>query len=105
MAGIKIKHTSLTSCVLRIEDTLRPYTIPYDCPTCMSTHENKTYHLHLDSSGEVIVSTGVYAQLLSIAGDVGNLDSLSLDILDLLVLAPPARTLSPGGNWVQHDLA
>lgn len=65
MPGVRLHHPTLHSCVMTVEHT-RPYKEPFLCPTCQKTHLNKTYHLYLDSSGDVIVSETVLERLQQI---------------------------------------
>jgi len=62
MAGIRLHHPFLTSCVYVVE-LPTPYPQPRKCPTCAKVHENKSIHLRLDSTGHVIVSREIHEKL------------------------------------------
>lgn len=70
MPGVRLAHPSLRGITYVVEDPFRPYTVPYLCQTCQTTHNMKSYHLELDGEGAVIVSTTVYERLqeLGMAG-------------------------------------
>ncbi|HEU4864645.1 MAG TPA: hypothetical protein VFT76_00230 [Actinomycetota bacterium] len=62
MAGIRIRHRTLRSCLTIVPLVSRPMTGAslYECPHCGVVHPFKTIHLWLDDSGSVIVSRGVF---------------------------------------------
>lgn len=67
MAGVRIQHPTERSCTFTLIDPSRPYSSPWTCPPppqgCASTHLFKTYHLRLDESGAVIVSTTIWQRM------------------------------------------
>src|SRR3990172_10606996 len=67
MSGVRLRHVSLTNCTLVITH-YRPYTAPYLCPRCQTTHTHKTYHLNLDSQCEVVVSKTIADRLAELPG-------------------------------------
>jgi hypothetical protein len=60
--GIRLRHPSLRSAVFTVIHHRR-YTVPFACPACGTLHERKTYHLELDSNGEVVVSREIHERL------------------------------------------
>lgn len=65
MAGVRIRHKKLSSCVALVPLPSKPLYAKEDddCPTCHVVHQVKTIHLWLDGDGSCIVSTGVFEQL------------------------------------------
>jgi hypothetical protein len=59
MAGIKVRDRRARSCVRLVPDMGHPRKEPFECPTCMTIHVVKTYHLWLDDTGAAIVSAKV----------------------------------------------
>lgn len=63
-AGIRVKHATLTNCLVLVPVLKKPYTTgPIDCPMCLTFHPVKTVHLWLEPDGTCIVSPGVLAEL------------------------------------------
>jgi hypothetical protein len=63
--GVRLYHPKLRSCMLTVEHP-RKYMVPLMCGTCGHIHEQKTYHITVDSTGHTIVSEGVLARLREI---------------------------------------
>ncbi|HEX5016498.1 MAG TPA: hypothetical protein VFX15_02805 [Actinomycetes bacterium] len=68
MAGIRVQHPEQRNVRYTVVEPNIPYPVPYVCTPpefggCGSTHLFKTHHLNLDSTGAVIVSTGVFARI------------------------------------------
>lgn len=63
MPGIRIQHPSLRNCTYTLIHYGRPLKTIIHCRVCGLEHHHKTYHLALDSAGEVIVSETVYQRL------------------------------------------
>jgi len=87
MAGIQIRHDTLSSCLTTVPLFDRPFFGQSldRCPTCQVIHPVKTVHLWLDSSGSCLVSKGVLADLqragmpqLTIVGEVAKPPPLRL---------------------------
>jgi hypothetical protein len=92
MPGIRLQHPTARSARYTVVEPEVPYTSTFTCTPpelggCGGTHLFKTHHLNLDSEGNVIVSTGVYARIK---------DRLALDgfILGNEVAKPPPIGLS-----------
>jgi hypothetical protein len=60
--GVRIRHDSKRNCVLTVVSS-RAYREPVQCPTCLKTHTQKTYHIRLDDQGTGIVSPEVWNKL------------------------------------------
>lgn len=77
MPGVRLHHPTHRSCTFLAEDVTRPYRVPVTCPVCSAAHgapvqhHVKTYHLDLDSEGDVIVSETVFARLKTMPGLAG----------------------------------
>lgn len=87
MPGIRLGHTEARSGLYLVEHPTRKYRVPLTCSTCGIVHVRKTYHLHLDAEGTVIVSPGVFERLreaglpsLEIMGEVENPPPMTLQI-------------------------
>lgn len=97
MPGVRLHHPTLRSCTFTVEDVLRPYRTPYTCPVCSVahnapvTHSHKTYHLDLDSEGDIIVSETVFAHLKTLPGLAGLLPKNE-------VQKPPDLVVGMNGN-------
>lgn len=63
MPGIRIQHETERNCTLTLVDGKRLYPEPWQCPTCGRLHTHKTYHLILDETGAVLVSTEIVERL------------------------------------------
>jgi len=63
MPGVRLRHSSLRSCVYAVDDPKRPYVSPLACSTCGGFHNVKTYHFSLDSDGSTIVSQTIAQRL------------------------------------------
>jgi hypothetical protein len=66
--GFRIRHKTARGLdgalpVITVSITTRPYAEPKPCPTCLTTHAYKTYHLSLDANGVCLVSDGVLNSL------------------------------------------
>lgn len=66
MAGVRVHHPTLRNGMYTVE-TPRPYPVPYLCPICHRTHFFKANHIWLDDGGNGMVSTGVLAELQTVA--------------------------------------
>lgn len=78
----------------------RRYTEPLFCAECDAMHEYKTYHLKLDSQGQVTVSETIYERLAELEGL--PLRRIGIDAHpepQVIQVAPglqaPARTIVP----------
>jgi hypothetical protein len=87
MPGIRLGHTEARSGLYLVEHPTRKYRVPLTCSTCGSVHIRKTYHLHLDAEGCVIVSPVVFERLrecglpsLEILNEVENPPPMTLQI-------------------------
>lgn len=89
MPGVRLRHDELHDCLYLVEIPWRPYKTPFICPTCQTTHHNKTYHLWLDNEGCVIVTETIY-QRLTEAG-LPNMTMVNV------VEKPPRIVLDMGG--------
>lgn len=85
MAGIRLRHPTLRSGLYLVKH-YRRYKYPMVCPTCHTVHLRKTYHLNLDESGAVIVSSIVFERLKEIG--LAGLE------IENEVLKPPALVVS-----------
>lgn len=70
MPGIRLQHPTRRNCRYLVVEPI-PYKEPFQCPPpqlggCGRTHIWKTYHLNLDETGSVVVSTGVYERIKSV---------------------------------------
>jgi hypothetical protein len=70
MAGVRLHHPTLragegTTLTYVVELPL-PMMTQRLCPVCGKVHGNKAIHLRLDGNGDVIVSTEVFAALLTV---------------------------------------
>lgn len=63
MPGIKLHHPELRNCTYTLIHEGRPLTAPHLCWVCGMTHFHKTYHLMLDSAGDITVSETVFQRL------------------------------------------
>lgn len=112
MSGIRIQHPTARSMTFTISDVSRPYRAAMHCGApvvvrgelriCGRVHVHKTYHLNLDETGAVIVSTEIVERLRRIPGQpfvVANVvaeppsQTIRVPLLGILVRAP-----SPGGD-------
>lgn len=90
MAGVKLHHPTLFSCMYVVE-LPQPFANgqPKACPTCSKPHAAKSLHLRLDSNGDVFVTPGVLETLrgvflagLEIANEVEKPPPFSLGAVD-----------------------
>lgn len=88
MAGLRIKHATVINRTLTIVDQSRPYSLPFECPTCHLTHIFKTYHVDVDGEGAAIVSLEVWERIQQLANHGFSLTNE--------VQKPPSRTLRVG---------
>lgn len=67
MAGIRISHKTLRSCVALVPIMKKPFSGDSlkKCPSCLVVHPVKTVHLWLDDAGSCLVSEGVLKDLQS----------------------------------------
>lgn len=90
MAGIRIRHRTLRSCVALVPIMAKPMTglSLYECPHCHVVHPVKTVHLWLDDTGSCTVSTGVFDDMrngwtgppeFDVVGEVKDPPPLSLN--------------------------
>lgn len=65
MAGVRVRHETLRSCVALVPVLAKPFKGQSldRCPTCFVVHPCKTVHLWLDDAGTCIVSRGVLEEL------------------------------------------
>lgn len=77
----------------------RRYTEPLPCLLCNEIHEYKTYHLHLDSSGEVEVSDEIYERLAELKGlplkKAGKVAKPKPQVLSMPAPGTPVRLVRP----------
>lgn len=69
MAGIRLRHPTLRSCVYVVEldkNLLREPGRVYHCPTCQREHTRKALHLRLDNGGTTMVSQTTAPETLSV---------------------------------------
>lgn len=94
--GIRVKHSTLRSCVALVPVLGKPYPDGgFQCPTCRTLHPVKTVHLWLDDTGTCLVSRGVLDELrmagmpdLEVVGHTAN---------------PPRLVVGRGSNRAQID--
>jgi len=84
MPGVRLHHRNLANCVFVADDLRRRYQVPFDCVLCGKAHDHKTYHLNLDTDGNVIVSPKVFERLREI-GLIGE----DLEVLNEVREPPP----------------
>lgn len=63
MPGVRLRHPDLRSCTYTLIHLGRSLTREHHCWVCGEVHYHKTYHLGLDSMGEVVVSEVIYERL------------------------------------------
>lgn len=65
--GVRLHHPDLRNCTIAVAHPERRYPEPWFCPRCQLYHEFKTYHLEIDSVGDVVVEeTVIFAKLEAI---------------------------------------
>lgn len=107
-SGIRLYHPKARSGSFTFEHNKRPYrkfndvlkrheATPHFCPACQKFHTVKTYHINVDAGGFAIVSTEVW-EMMKRYGMAGFTVANE-------VVAPPAQTLSVGGNGAIMHLA
>jgi hypothetical protein len=89
---MRLRHKTLKDCNFTVVSS-RPLTEPFFCPQCQVVETFKTYHLRLNSDGEVDVSKTVYDRL-------AELDDLPLTkVSSRAKPKPQVLIVSPlGGN-------
>lgn len=88
MPGIRIKHATLTNCLVTVPVLSIPYgNGPIDCPMCQTWHPVKTVHLWLEPDGTCIVAPPVLDLLkragmpaLSVVNEVKNPPPLHIGV-------------------------
>jgi hypothetical protein len=65
--SVRLRHPTLRGVTFTVVH-YRRYTVPMACGVCGSIHTHKTYHLRLDSQGEVVVSDTVAERLAELEG-------------------------------------
>ena len=87
--SIRLRHPTLQDVNFTVVHH-RQYRRPLFCAVCAEVHTFKTYHLKLDSQGEVVVSKDIWGRLAELDGlplrRVGNVRKPEPQIL----VAPPA---------------
>jgi hypothetical protein len=63
MSGIRLNHPNLRSCTYTLIHEGRELKAPVNCGVCGNVHYHKTYHLGLDTIGDVVVSETVFQRL------------------------------------------
>lgn len=94
MAGIRILHDDLKSCIVTIEHPYIPLAPQDKCPTCGFPHTKKTYHLWLDGEGAAVVSPEVFQHLRAI----GQGELPRQFRVESKVEKPPGATINMNGG-------
>jgi hypothetical protein len=93
-AGVRLHHPELRgpaggTVTYTLIHEGRPLKAPTDCWACGETHYHKTYHLNIDSVGDVVVSKKIFRRLkeagldeLKAMGEVKNPEPIVLDMGD-----------------------
>lgn len=105
MPGIRIQHPVERSVTFTLVDSSRPYAVPWQCPPppagCARTHPFKTYHLHLDETGAVIVSATIVDRLRRIPGQpfliANEVKEPPRQVIRAPLLLRRATAIIPGG--------
>ena len=88
----RLRHKTLKGVMLIVRDRSRPLSnagkgLRPVCDVCTVEHIYKTYHLQLDSEGCILVSQGIYDNL------VRMVDKAGFDIADV-IHDPPAQSIT-----------
>lgn len=67
MPSVRLRHPSFRNLTFAVVHH-RPYREPLFCASCGLVHTHKTYHLHLDAQGEVVVSEVIFERLSELEG-------------------------------------
>jgi hypothetical protein len=93
--SIRLRHSSLRDCNFTVVSN-RPLSEPHVCPQCKAVEIFKTYHLRLNSDGEVDVSKTVYERLAELEGlPLTKVSGRSKPQPQVLVVAPLGGNGSP----------
>ena len=90
--SFRLRHKTLKGVMLLVRDRSRPLSnagkgLRPVCKVCTVEHIYKTYHLQLDSEGCILVSQGIYDNLVKM------IDKAGFDIADV-IHDPPAQTIA-----------
>lgn len=106
--GVRIQHPTARNVTFTLVDASRPYRRSWTCPPppagCARTHEFKTYHLRLDETGAVIVSTEIVERLRRIPNQpfaiANQVEHPPDQVVRLPLIRRPLIAVSPGAR---HD--
>jgi hypothetical protein len=93
--SVRLRHPSLQDVNFNVVH-YRRYRAPFYCANCREIHTLKTYHLRLDSHGEVVVSDVIYERL-------AELDGLPLRKVGKAKPKPMRLVLPPAGAEVPME--